>query len=154
MCTCYQNNVLTELETAQLADGSSNSSSRNSSSSSSTAQNEKKTDGSRANISCSGTQSKCGGPPKGGSTAAGGKFMLQFPPGKQYIPRRIHNPGNIGTEWVLKKYWRIRDEYFEFSEHSFCLQFSRTHIFWRYSSRQGLSPVFMLKNIKCIWILD
>lgn len=93
MFTCYLNNVLTELETAQLTDGSSNSSSG-----SSTAQTEKKRDGSRTNISCSVTQSKSVGVPKGGSTATGGKFMLQFPPGNQYIPRRAHNPGNIGTE--------------------------------------------------------
>lgn len=98
MCTRHRNNVLSELDTAQMTDGSSNSSS----SSSSTAQTEKKTDGSRANISCSATQSKSAGAPKGGSTATGGKFMLQFPPGNQYIPKRVPNPGNMGTEWVLQ----------------------------------------------------
>lgn len=99
MCTCYRNIVLTELETTQLTDGGSSSSS---SSNSTTAQKENKTGGSRANISCSVTQSKYAGAPKGGSTATGVKLMLQFPPGNQYIPRRVHNPGNMGTEWVLK----------------------------------------------------
>lgn len=153
MCTRYRNNVLTESDTAQITDGSSNSSS--SSSSSSTAQTEKKTDGSRANISCSATQSKSAGAPKGGSTATGGKFMLQFPPGNQYIPKRVPNPGNMGTEWVLQNTEEQVIKISELSDLSLCLQFSRTHLFWRYSSRQGLPfyVIFMFKEIKCVWIL-
>lgn len=77
-----------ELESAQPTNSSS--------SSSSTAQTEKKTEGSGANVGCSVNQSKSAALPKGGSTAVGGKFMLQFPPGPQYNPRRVHNPGNIG----------------------------------------------------------
>uniref|UniRef100_H2UQB1 Rho GTPase activating protein 4a n=1 Tax=Takifugu rubripes TaxID=31033 RepID=H2UQB1_TAKRU len=84
------NYVLAELETTHPTNSSS--------SSSSTANAEKKTEGSRVNVGCSVIQSKSAAAPKGGSTAAGGKFMLQFPPSHQYIPRRVHNPGNMGRE--------------------------------------------------------
>ncbi|XP_056896334.1 rho GTPase-activating protein 4a [Takifugu flavidus] len=80
-----------ELETTHPTNSSS--------SSSSTANAEKKTEGSRVNVGCSVIQSKSAAAPKGGSTAAGGKFMLQFPPSHQYIPRRVHNPGNMGRDF-------------------------------------------------------
>lgn len=139
----YRNNVLPELETEQLTDGSSNNNS-SSSSSSSTAQTEKKTDGSRANISCSVTQSKSAGAPKGGSAATGGKFMLQFPPGNQFIPKRVHNPGSMGTEWVLKN----TEEYV--MKRLSCLIFLSVYSFQEHTSSEDIQVDKVCLGSSCL----